>query len=134
MDEYLRSKLPEQQPIDSEAAAAEASAAVQREREKRASELAAALEAEVPMPPSVVGDDDDGTADMLASTADAVGGDACHPHPTETVVLDDPDDEPLHPSAHYGDEDDEEEREAEARTAGSYNRITMLPCIISNAN
>ncbi|KAH9286269.1 Leucine-rich repeat and WD repeat-containing protein 1 [Echinococcus granulosus] len=123
VDEYLRSKQQQQQLPDLEIAAAEADSAAQREREKRANELATALEAEVPMP-NVVDDDEESTA-MLSSSANVDGGSGGEPQSTavadlgEAIVVDDGEDESLHPAAHYeGDEEDEEEREAEARTAG----------------
>ncbi|VDN96984.1 unnamed protein product [Rodentolepis nana] len=114
VDEYLRSKQPEQ---SADSNSAEASAAARRERaEKRASELAAALEAEVPMPH----DEDlvEAEADMLAnpSADNVVSGHG--DRPTEAVLLDDPEDEPF-PPIHYGEDgDDPEERESEARIAG----------------
>lgn len=123
VDEYLRSKQQQQQLPDLGMATAEPGSAAHREREKRANELAAALEAEVPMS-SVVDDDEEPTAILSASTNVDVGSGG-ESQPTavadlgEAVVVDDGEDEPLHHTTHYeGDGEDEEEREAEARTAG----------------
>ncbi|VDM17254.1 unnamed protein product [Hydatigera taeniaeformis] len=122
VDEYLRSKQQQQLP-DLEMAAVGPDSAAQQDREKRTNELAETLEAEVPMP-GVVDDDEEPTA-MLSTSTNADVGSGSEPQPTavadlgEAIVVDDGEDESLHPVTHYeGDEEDEEEREAEARTAG----------------
>lgn len=133
IDEYLRSKQTPHQceahqqhgQIDRSSSATTGAgtdeiSAEQRQCQTRATELAAALEAEVPMD-DIADEDDDG--DMLSGVVGSTG----RLPEREAVVLDEEEEQLDTASRAHGDEgavaeeedeEDEEERETEARIAG----------------
>ena len=111
-----------------------ATTTAQREREKRANELAAALETEVPMPIGVDNDEESATAVMLPASTNAGvtctggSGESQPTGNTEAILVDEGEEESLHPATQYvGDDGDQEEKEAEARVAGNFPLSTSTP-------
>uniref|UniRef100_A0A5K3F4X1 WD_REPEATS_REGION domain-containing protein n=1 Tax=Mesocestoides corti TaxID=53468 RepID=A0A5K3F4X1_MESCO len=115
--EYVQTKQQQLPEADTDA---DAEAAAQRQRQTRASELAAALEAEVPMAEDV---DDDENGMLSASDLSSVvrrprEETQASTEAGEAIVVEDAEDEVVAASQNVEGEEDEEEREAEARTAG----------------